>query len=248
LSAEPLERAIRERLAAIERTITDSARRVGRDPATVRVVAVTKTFPATTVSAALAVGLIDIGENYVQEARAKRSAAPGEATWHLIGGLQHNKVRSAVGLFERIDTVDSAPLAAALASEAARAGRRLPVLLQVNPAGERAKRGVGPDDVEGLARAVLGHPALALEGLMTIPPEGADAEASRPYFRQLHELRDDVARRLGVELPHLSMGMSNDFAVAVEEGATFVRLGRALFGARGTDFRSPGSSAGGEGS
>ncbi len=248
MSGEALDHVLAERLAEVERVITASARRSRRDPAAVRVVAVTKTFAADVVSAALAAGLHHIGENYVQEARTKRSRVAAEATWHLIGGLQRNKVRTALGLFDRIDTVDSAELAEALASEATRVGRRLPVLVQVNAAGERTKRGVGPDDVEGLARAVLGHASLALEGLMTIPPEGAEPEASRPYFRCVREVRDNVARRLGVELPHLSMGMSNDFAVAVEEGATFVRLGRALFGARGTVMRSPGSSARGEGS
>jgi PLP dependent protein len=252
LSAEALERAVHERLVGIERVIVASARRAGRDPATVRVVAVTKTFPIAAVSAALAVGLAHVGENYVQEARAKRSAMPAKeaekATWHLIGGLQRNKVRTAVAWFDRIDTVDSVELAAALADEAARVGRRLPVLLQVNLAGERAKRGVRPDDVEALARGVLAHSALILEGLMIIPPERPDPEDSRPHFRRIRELRDDVAKRLGVELPHLSMGMSNDFAVAVEEGASFVRIGRALFGARGSLVKAPGPSAGGEGS
>jgi pyridoxal phosphate enzyme (YggS family) len=214
----------------------------------VRIVAVTKTFPAQAVSAALAAGIRHIGENYVQEARTKRQGVGTEGTWHLIGGLQRNKVRAAVALFDRIDTVDSAELAEALAVEAARLGRRLPVLLQVSVADERTKRGVGPAEVEGLARAVLGHASLALEGLMTIPPAAAEAEASRPFFQQLRGLRDTLSGRLGVELPHLSMGMSNDFAVAVEEGATFVRLGRVLFGARGANLRSPGSSAEGEGS
>jgi pyridoxal phosphate enzyme (YggS family) len=248
LSAETLERALAERRAEVDGVIAASARRAGRDAAAVRVIAVTKTFAAPIVSAALAAGFHHIGENYVQEARAKRRSVETEATWHLIGGLQRNKVRAAVALFDRIDTVDSADLAEALGSEAARVGRRLPVLLQVSIAGERGKRGVGPAEVERLARAVLGQASLALEGLMTIPPAAAEAEASRPLFRQLRELRDATARRLGVELPHLSMGMSNDFAVAVEEGATFVRLGRVLFGARGTNLRSPGSSAEGEGS
>ena len=248
MSADTFARALIERCTEIERVIAASARRAGRDPSGVRVVAVTKTFPAEVVSAALAAGLRHIGENYVQEARAKRQCVRTEATWHLIGGLQRNKVRAAVALFDRVDTVDSAELAEGLAAEAARLGRRLPVLLQVSVAGERAKRGVRPAEVEALARAVLGHASLALEGLMTIPPAAAEAEGSRPLFRQLRELRDTLARRLGVELPHLSMGMSNDFAVAVEEGATFVRLGRVLFGARGANLRSPGSSSEGEGS
>jgi hypothetical protein len=235
------------RLAAIRVAVAEAAARAGRDAAAVRIVAVTKTFPATAVAAALAAGLSDVGENYVQEARAKRDAVAG-GTWHLIGGLQRNKVRAAVRVFDRVHTVDGAPLAAALAAEAERAGRRLPVLLQVNVGGEHAKRGIAPDGVVALAEAVVGHSALALDGLMTVPPAPPNPADSRPYFRMLAELRRDAEKRLGVELPHLSMGMSDDFLIAVEEGATLLRLGRALFGARGAGVSRPGSSGGGEGS
>jgi hypothetical protein len=238
---------IRDRLAAARATIAAAARRAGRDPTGVRIVAVTKTLPPEVVGAALAAGLEDVGENYVQEARAKRAAVQG-GCWHLIGGLQRNKVRAAVAVFDRIDTVDSSALAAALSAAAAAAGRSVPVLIEVNVASEPAKRGALPDAAEGLVREVLSRPGLVVDGLMAIPPPAEEAEASRPYFRQLRELRDLAARRLGVELPHLSMGMSNDFAVAVEEGATWVRLGRALFGARGPGAWRPGSSAGGQGS
>jgi len=227
---------IAARIAAVRQAVADAARRVGRDPASVRIVAVTKTLPAAAITTALAAGLTDIGENYVQEARAKRAAVAGAAAWHLIGGLQHNKVRAAIGLFDRVHTVDSATLADALAAEAARA------------AGERAKRGVPPERVEEVAKAILGHPELRLEGLMAIPPSPERPEASRPHFRVLRELRDRAQTRLGVELPHLSMGMSDDFPVAVEEGATLLRLGRALFGGRGPGASRPGSSVGGEGS
>ncbi len=239
---------IAARLAAVRHAVADSARRAGRDPASVRIVAVTKTLPPAAVEAALAAGLADIGENYVQEARAKRAAVAGPAAWHLIGALQRNKARAAVGLFDRVHTVDSAPLAAALAAEAGHAGRSLGVLVQVNVAGERTKRGVPPEQVEEVAKAILGHPELRLEGLMAIPPPPARPEASRPHFRVLRELRDRAQTRLGVELPHLSMGMSDDFPVAVEEGATLLRLGRALFGGRGPGASRPGSSVGGEGS
>jgi len=239
---------IAARIAAVRQAVADAARRVGRDPASVRIVAVTKTLPAAAITAALAAGLTDIGENYVQEARGKRAAVAGPAAWHLIGGLQRNKVRAAIGLFDRVHTVDSAPLADALAAEAARAGRSLAVLVQVNVAGERAKRGVPPERVEEVAKAILGHPELRLEGLMAIPPSPERPEASRPHFRVLRELRDRAQTRLGVELPHLSMGMSDDFPVAVEEGATLLRLGRALFGGRGPGASRPGSSVGGEGS
>jgi len=239
---------IAARIAAVRQAVADAARRVGRDPASVRIVAVTKTLPAAAITAALAAGLTDIGENYVQEARGKRAAVAGPAAWHLIGGLQRNKVRAAIGLFDRVHTVDSAPLADALAAEAARAGRSLAVLVQVNVAGERAKRGVPPERVEEVAKAILGHPELRLEGLMAIPSPPEGPEASRPHFRVLRELRDRAQTRLGVELPHLSMGMSDDFPVAVEEGATLLRLGRALFGGRGPGASRPGSSVGGEGS
>jgi pyridoxal phosphate enzyme (YggS family) len=138
-----------------------------------------------------------------------------------------------VATFDRVHTVDSVALADALAAEAVRAGRRLPVLLQVNVTGEPARRGVGPEALLGLAGAVLALPALRLDGLMTIPPPEIEPERRRLHFRRLRELRDHVQNRLGVELPHLSMGMSDDFAIAIEEGATMVRLGRALFGPRG---------------
>jgi pyridoxal phosphate enzyme (YggS family) len=234
-----------ERVAAVRARVVAAARRSGRDPEAIRIVAVTKTLAPAAVSAALAAGLTDVGENYVQEARAKRTAVGAGATWHLIGGLQRNKVRTAAAVFDRVHTVDSAPLARALGSAAA--GRRLPVLIQVNVAGEGPRRGVSPEEVEGLAGVVLTDRALALEGLMVVPPPGS-AEQARGYFRQLRELRDQTAGRLGVELPHLSMGMSDDFTVAVEEGATWLRLGRALFGARGPVVWRSGSSAGGEGS
>jgi hypothetical protein len=236
------------RLAVIRRSIADAAERAGRDPAAVRIVAVTKTFPPAAVVAALAAGLTDVGENYVQEAVAKRRAAPGPATWHLIGGLQRNKARAALGVFDRVHTVDSAALADTLAGEAERAGRRLPVLVQVNVSGEGTKRGVAPEDVEALVRAVASDGRLAVDGLMTVPPAAATPVDSRPFFRRLRELRDRAADRLGVELTHLSMGMSSDFTVAVEEGATLLRLGRALFGARVPGGSRPGSSTGGEGS
>jgi hypothetical protein len=219
------------RLAGVRRTVEAAARRAGRAPAAVRIVAVTKTFPPSAVRAALAAGLRDVGENYVQEAAAKRRQVSA-GTWHLIGGLQRNKAAAAVATFDRIHTVDRSEIAAALGRHAHDAGRRLAVLVQVNVAGDAAKRGVVPEDAETLCRAVLGEPALALDGLMTLGAVTETPEAARPGFRALRELRDRLAGRLGVELPHLSMGMSDDFAVAVEEGATLVRLGRALFGAR----------------
>jgi pyridoxal phosphate enzyme (YggS family) len=207
-----------------------------------------KTIPAETVAQGIAAGLTDLGENYVQEARTKRAALDRPAIWHLIGSLQRNKVRAAVEVFDRIHTVDAEPLAVALAAEATRAGRRLPVLVQVNVSGEAARRGADPDAVAELGAAILRLPALSWDGFMGLPPPEALGEAARPYFRQLREVRDRTARGLGLELPHLSMGMSADFTIAVEEGATLLRLGRVLFGARGLGARRPGSAAGGEGS
>lgn len=232
------------RLAAVNDAVRAAAQRAGRNADDVTVIAVSKTFPPEAVTAALAAGLADVGENYVQEARAKRAAVGEPARWHLIGGLQRNKVRAAVAVFDCIQTVDSADLAVALAEEAARAGRRLPVLIQVDVTGAAGRRGVAVEGVDELASMLLGYPALQLDGLMTVPPIGAD---SRGSFEVLREVRDRAKQRLGVDLPHLSMGMSNDFSIAVEEGATLLRLGRALFGERAPGGRRPGSSVRGDG-
>jgi len=220
-----------DRLGTVRTAIEAATRCAGRAATDVTIVAVTKTFPPEAVDCALAAGLGDVGENYVQEARAKRTRAPG-GRWHLIGGLQQNKVRAAVTTFDRIHTIDDARLAGAVDAAARAAGRRLRVLVQVNVARDDAKRGVDVDGTRALCADVLRLPGLALDGLMTIGAVAEDAEGGRAAFRLLREVRDDVAARLGVELPHLSMGMSDDFAVAVEEGATLVRLGRVLFGTR----------------
>ena len=235
------------RLAAVRAEVGAAARRAGRDAARVGIVAVTKTLPPAAVRAALGAGLADVGENYVQEARAKRDALGAGGTWHLIGGLQRNKARLAVATFDQVESVDSAAVARTLAVEAGRAGRRLPVSIQVNAAADPRKRGLRPEDAGALAEAILGLPELRLEGLMTIGPLG-EADDTRSCFRLLRELRDSIGKRLGVELPRLCMGMSDDFPVAVEEGATLLRLGRALFGDRGPGSWRPRPSAGGEGS
>jgi pyridoxal phosphate enzyme (YggS family) len=229
------------RIAGVRAEVAAVARRIGRDPAGVRIVAVTKTFSPAAVALAVEAGLTDVGENYVQEARAKRAACSVTATWHLVGGLQGNKARAAAVTFDRIHTLDSQSLAAALGRAAAAAARRLPVLVQVNLSGQKSQRGARPDDVSGIVEAALREPALAVDGLMTIGPAGASAEVIRAHFREVRRLRDAVAGRLGVELPHLSMGMSGDFSLAVEEGATFVRLGRLLFGPRGSGTWREGS-------
>ena len=188
--------------------------------------AVTKVFPADYVEHAIAAGITDIGENRVQEARDKKPLVRGSARWHLIGHLQSNKAKDAVRLFDVIQTVDSLDLAQKIARAAEAAGKRQEVLLQVNVGNEEQKSGAERADVPALVEALRGIDALDLRGLMAIPPVGA-AEETRRYFRELRALRD----RVGVE--QLSMGMSEDFEVAIEEGATIVRVGRAIFGSRG---------------
>jgi pyridoxal phosphate enzyme (YggS family) len=178
------------------------------------------------------------GENRVQEARAKIPLCPGSARWHLIGHLQTNKVREAVGLFEMIQSVDSLKVALEIQRRAEQAGRRVPVLLEVNVAGESSKFGYAPDRLLEELGALNGLSRLEIQGLMTVPPWSPDPERVRPYFRRLRELKLACEERLGVPLPHLSMGMSGDFEVAVEEGATMVRLGTVLFGPRASAVRS----------
>jgi len=218
--------SIRESAAAVRARIAAACARAGRDAGEVTLVAVTKVFPADFVEEAIAAGIGDIGENRVQEARDKRPLVRGRARWHLIGHVQSNKAKDAVRLFDVIQTVDSLDLGQKIARAAEAAGKRQEVLLQVNAGNEEQKSGALPADVPALADALRAIEALDLRGLMAIPPVGA-AEETRRYFRELRALRDAV----GVE--QLSMGMSEDFEVAIEEGATIVRVGRAIFGSRG---------------
>jgi PLP dependent protein len=217
---------IRTNLAAVQRRIRDACQRAGRDAGEVTLVAVSKTFPAEAVTTAIAAGVHDVGENRVQEARDKKPLAQGSARWHLIGHLQSNKAKDAVRLFEVIQTIDSISLAEKVGKAALAAGRRLEVLLEVNIGREPQKAGADPARVEALAHEAAKIDALAVTGLMTIPPVGDDA-AARAYFREMRALRDAAGLR------HLSMGMTDDFEIAIEEGATIVRVGRAIFGSRG---------------
>jgi pyridoxal phosphate enzyme (YggS family) len=178
------------------------------------------------VEEAIAAGAADVGENRVQEARDKKPLVSGSARWHLIGHLQSNKAKDAVKLFDVIQTVDSTDLAQKIARAAEAAGKRQEILLQVNLGGEAQKSGASPSGVDALARELRGIAALELRGLMTIPPIG-EAEETRRYFREMRAMRDALG------LQHLSMGMSEDFETAIEEGATIVRVGRAIFGSRG---------------
>lgn len=227
-----VEGELRARIAEVRRLVAEHAIGAHRDPGGVAIVAVTKTLPPAAVDAAFHAGLHDVGENYVQEARDKQARTVAGVRWHLIGSLQRNKARLAARLFDRVHSLDEAHTARALAREAAALGRRLPVMLQVNTAPGRARHGVAPDGAAALATEVVGLDGLLLDGLMTIAPVG-EPEQVRSHFKTLREVRDMLRGLLGVELPHLSMGMSDDFVAAIQEGATMLRLGRVLFGTRG---------------
>jgi pyridoxal phosphate enzyme (YggS family) len=220
-------------LKRIREAIERSAGRAGRDPGSVRLVGVVKTVPAERVREAVALGLADLGENRVQEAERKIAAVGRGVRWHMIGHLQRNKAARAVELFDRIHGVDGVELATALSRHAAQVGRKVPVLVEVNVSGEGSKFGVHPERLPELLDAIVELPGLVVDGLMTVGRMVERAEQARPTFARLRELRDRAAARLGHELPELSMGMSADYEVAVEEGATMVRVGTALFGVRG---------------
>jgi pyridoxal phosphate enzyme (YggS family) len=217
---------IADNLAAVRARIEAACKRAGRSADEVTLVAVTKTFPADCVDAAIKEGVTDIGENRVQEARDKRPSVSGSARWHLIGHLQSNKAKDAVKLFDVIQTVDSVALAEKIARAAEAIGKRQEILLQVNVGDEEQKSGAPIADAGRLAKEISTIPALHLSGMMAIPPVGS-AEETRRYFRELRALRDTLG------LGQLSMGMSEDFEAAIEEGATIVRVGRAIFGSRG---------------
>jgi len=223
---------LRRRLQELRYRMAAACARSGRDPASVRLVAVSKTMPASIVRAALEAGQDLFGENRVQEARAKIADTGPGAHWHLIGHLQTNKARQAVGLFELIHSVDDAALAIELDRRAGLAEIVQPVLLQANLAREETKHGADEPGLESLAETVARLRHLDLRGLMIIPPPAVDAESSRPWFQRLRAASDRLARHLGRPLPEISMGMSHDFEVAIEEGATLIRVGRAVFGDR----------------
>lgn len=230
-NADEIARSVREVLDRISR----AAIRAGRRPETVRLVAVTKSVPAERVRLAIGAGVKLIGESRLQEAVPKIEAlGTRDVRWHFIGQLQRRKVKAVVGTFELIQSVDSVELAAEIDRRAADAGIRQHVLLEINVGREATKAGFAPDEAADAVTAIEGMPNLAVQGLMAIPPAGPDAEASRPYFRVLRALADSLASQAlrRVRMEELSMGMSQDFEVAVEEGATLVRVGTALFGER----------------
>ncbi len=230
---------IGNQLAEIEQRLTAACRRAGRSRDEVTLVGVSKTFPAAVVETGIEAGLRVLGENRVQEAAEKAvQLAPITArlgvVWHLIGHLQSNKARRAVEIFSMIHSVDSYRLAERLDSICGETGRRMAVLLEVNLGSEDSKSGVPPAEAIELCERIAGLPNLDLRGLMTVPPFLEDPEAVRPYFRRLRELRDEAQRHgvVGPGFTDLSMGMSHDFEVAIEEGATYVRIGTAIFGTR----------------
>jgi pyridoxal phosphate enzyme (YggS family) len=220
-------------LETVNGRIAEACRRAGRNPRDVRLVAVSKTCPAERVRELLACGHALFGENRVQEALGKMEAVGPGAVWHFVGTLQRNKARHAVGAFELLHSVGDEKLAAEIDRHAAACGIHQDALLQVNLAGETTKTGVDEAGLWPLIDAVAALAHLRLRGLMTIPPPVRRPEQSRRWFARLRALRDEAVRRSGLELPDLSMGMTDDFEVAVEEGATLVRIGRALFGERG---------------
>ena len=223
------------RLADVRDRIARAAARVGRDPSGIRLVAVSKTFDAEHVRAAAQAGQIDFGENRVQEAQQKQAQTSDlPITWHLIGHLQSNKARKAAAEFDVIHSIDDPSLVRKIEDAAAEAGRRLELLVQVDLAGEPTKHGAREEALPAIFEAARGCVAVRLSGLMMLPPAAADPETARRWFRELLGVRDRLLARGvdGAMLAELSMGMSHDYEIAIEEGATLVRVGTAIFGTR----------------
>jgi PLP dependent protein len=228
-----MEEPVRDRVARVLERVARSAARSGRSPESIRLVAVTKTHSVERVAEGYEAGLRVFGENYVQEAEEKVRAFP-DAEWHLIGKLQANKIKKAVSLFGWIQSVDSPRLLADISRRCFEAGKTVPVLIEVNLAGEGSKAGIPPDGLAGLLSSAAGLPGVRIRGLMAVPPVTEDPEESRPNFVRLRELLGRYASLGGAagEMTELSMGMSSDFETAIEEGATMVRVGTAIFGSR----------------
>ncbi len=229
---------IAENVELVQSRIAQAAAKANRSRDDIELVAVTKTHSAETVREAIDAGHLLFGENKVQEARAKIPLLPSNLRWHFIGHLQKNKVRHALAIFELIHSVDSLELAQAIDRIAREDALHPRVLLEVNAAGEASKIGFQPDKLRRDMESLLSLPRLSIEGLMCIPPFGQDAEASRKYFVALRELRNSFENEFAFKLPHLSMGMTNDYTVAVEEGATLIRVGTAIFGERSRKQKS----------
>ena len=226
-----------ERLNLIQQRMAAACVRAGRDVNSVTLLAVSKTHPPETIRAAVACGQLQFGENKIQEAKAKIPLCPGKARWQFIGHLQSNKVRDAVELFEMIQGVDSLAIAQEISKRAVAAAKTMPILLEVNVAGEGSKFGYAPERLLAELNELNALPRIEIHGLMAIPPYAPLPEKARPYFQKLRELKERAETLLGAPLPLLSMGMSGDFEVAIEEGATIVRIGTALFGERVSTVR-----------
>ena len=226
---------IEENVARVQERMAAACRRSGRAPDDVKLVAISKTFPPESIRVAYEAGLRDFGENRVQEAKAKRPALSDlSIRWHLVGHLQTNKAKTARELFHWVHSVDSFRLAEKLHQAAVPGGGRLPLLLEVNLGGEESKAGVGESEIIQLAEEISPLATLEVRGLMVIPPFFNDPEQVRPYFRRLRELAQEVDAKniANISMRDLSMGMSHDFEVAIEEGATIIRVGTAIFGVR----------------
>jgi len=231
------EETMQDRIDRIEERIAAACSRCGRSRASVNLLPVSKTHGPKTIAAAAECGLSVFGENRIQEAQRKIPLCSGALRWHFIGHLQTNKARFVPPLFDMVHSLDSPRLMEALEKACAACGRTLPVTLEVNVAGEGSKFGMRPEEVPAAVEQADALPHLEPVGLMTIPPFAEDPEKTRRHFVSLRELRDDCARRSGIELPELSMGMSHDFEVAIEEGATWVRVGTGIFGKRGSPWK-----------
>jgi pyridoxal phosphate enzyme (YggS family) len=217
----------------IKQRIAAAAQRAGRDPLSIKLMAVTKTVEPERIGTAIEAGLTMLGENYVQEAKDKITIIGDRAQWHMIGHLQTNKAKYAVKLFDYVHSVDRLELAQELDKRAGQINRKLNVLIEVN-SGEESKSGIEKTQALELVRQVAHLPNLTLRGLMTMAPYSDNPENSRPYFKALRDLREDIDRAgiAGISMEELSMGMTDDFEVAIEEGATIIRIGRAIFGKR----------------
>ncbi len=224
---------IHENLSEIRQRMDSAASRSGRKAGAAELIVVSKTFPADQVQAAFDWGQLLFGESRVQEMVEKIPQLPARLRWHLIGHLQKNKIRKVLPLVEMVQSVDSAELAQDMERIAGELGLRRQILLQVNVGLDAAKFGFTPESVRRAMEQILAQPRIELAGLMTIPPLAAEAEKSRPHFAALRELRDQLETEFGAALPVLSMGMSGDYEIAIEEGATLVRVGSAVFGKRG---------------
>ena len=223
---------IEENLGRVRERMAAAARKAGRSPEDILLVAISKTHPMESVRAAHQAGQNVFGESRVQEARAKIPELPSSLRWHFVGHLQKNKIRHALSLFELFHSIDSLALAGEMNRMAEEEGLHPRVLLEVNVSGEGSKFGFSPEKLRAAMEPLLALPRLTVDGLMTVPPLAPEAEASRRFFAQLRELRDQLEKEFNVRLIELSMGMTNDFPIAIEEGATLVRVGTAIFGER----------------